>query len=212
MRINAFTKIQYGWLVVFALVLCTVSVNAQITPYTFLLDESMSGLQVRGDVLGFKLIGDRQAAFGGEMNMRLGNRIVPFRGFKIDDSLLIQLDPMNADLKNPIPGLPPVGWIHIDGITVRFTSGIVRTNAQGQFSDRKGTLEVLSGTMSGEVLGVSIDPVDLAGTSQSGLPMQGTLYQVDDIIYFDMPLSLKINNPDYNLTFTGGYYATAPVQ
>jgi len=192
--------------------LCTTPTTAQITEYTFTLDEQDSYLQVRGDVYGFKLIGDREAAFGGTFDTRLGNRIEPFRGFIIDDSFIVQLDPLDMDLKNPIPFFPPIGHISITDMTLRITTGIIMLKEDGSFTSNSGSVEVLTGTANGEFLGIPIDPVDLAGAGATNVPLAGDLYQVDDMIALELPLVLELSSDDYNLAFTGGFIATAPVQ
>ncbi|MBL1216930.1 MAG: hypothetical protein D8M59_05480 [Planctomycetes bacterium] len=191
----------------------TSSAHAQtITPYTFAVDEGVSHLQVQGTVMGFKLIGDRKAAIGGDIDARLGNNIEPFRGFKIDDSTLIQLDDINAELENPIPWLPPIGHIDVTGITARLTTGVVRLNADGTYTTNKGSLTVLSGTLSGDILGIPIAPVDLAGNGSSGLPLSGSLLQDGDFINLEVPVSVPVKTPDVNLTFSGGFFGVAAVK
>ena len=199
-------------IILVALALCTTRAAAQITPYTFTLDENSSHLQVRGDVLGFKLIGDRDAAFGGTFDTRLGNPVEPFRGFIIDDSFILQLDPYEIDIKNPIPFFPPIGHISITDISMRLTTAAIPLNQNGSFASTSGTIDILSGTASGDLLGVPFDPVDLTGNTANNLPLAGTLIQVDNLIVLDFPLSLDLSTPDFNLTFTGGFTATAPIQ
>lgn len=183
-----------------------------ITPYTFTVDEGVSHLQVSGDIMGFKLIGDRRAAIGGVIDARLGNNVEPFRGFKIDDSMLIQLDNIEADLENPIPWLPPVGHIIVTGITAQLTTGVVRLNADGSYLTQTGALFVLSGTLRGDILGIPIDPYDLAGSGSDGLPLSGSLYQEGDTVYLEIPVTVPVKTADFNLTFTGGFRGAAPVK
>jgi len=195
-----------------ALTLCTTHAAAQITPYTFTLDETLSHLQVRGDVLGFKLIGDRDAAFGGTFDTRLGNPVEPFRGFIIDNSFILQLDPYEIDIKNPIPFFPPIGHISITDISMSITTAPIPLDQNGNFVSNSGALEILSGTASGDLLGTPFDPVDLTGNGSSNLPIAGTLIQSDNLIILDLPLTLDLNTPDFNLSFTGGFTATTPIQ
>ncbi len=186
--------------------------DAQVTAYTLQIDQAASYLQVRGTVYGFALGGDRRSALGGEFSIRTGNPAEPLLGLIVDDALLAQLDPMQPTIENPIPFFPPLGELDIRDILIQISSGILPLAADGSFAGRSGAYTVLDGTISGEVLGSPIGPVDLDGNGTENAPIFGSLNVVGSEIILEVPISLRIQQSGADITVTGLIRAVAPVQ
>lgn len=186
---------------------------AQITNYDFVVDSAASKIEISGSVQGFALGGDRTASVGGVIMTRVGDPVPPFRGFIIDDSMFEQLDAMNITIRNPIPFLPPVGRILVQDIAFSLTTGIIRVDGvSGAFASTSGVVEFASGTVDVEILGSAVANIDLTGQVVPQIPVEGFLVQSGNDVVLEFPFDLVVENPDVNITLTGGVRATAPVQ
>lgn len=171
--------------------------QGQVTSYELVVDEDASSFQVSGRVYGLELGGDRRTALGGAFDIRVDRPQGPFRGFIIDDSTLLQLDALQPTLKNPIPFLPPLGELNIENVSMRLVTRVIPLNGTGAFVNF-AAIEVLSGTVSGEVLGRPIEPTDLTGTAIDRAPIAGTLVQNGDMITLTFPLEFAFDDPSTN--------------
>lgn len=189
----------------------TFAASAQVTNYALEIDDVESSIRATGTVLGFNLGGDRRAAIGGNANIRTGDPRDPFRGFIIDDGLVVQLDDIRATIENPIPFFPPLGHINIVDIVAQINSGVVRVNADGTFTSTSGAFILDSGMVTGDVFGVPIDPTDLTG-SEGPFPLVGTMVEVGPDLVLTLPLDLPVQTGPLNITITGQVVATAPLQ
>lgn len=189
----------------------TSTASAQVTKYSLEIDDVESSIRATGTVLGFRLGGDRSAAIGGMANIRTGDPREPFRGFIIDDGVVVQLDDIRATIENPIPFFPPLGRINIVDIVAQIDSGVVRVNADGSFTSTTGSFILDSGMVTGEILGSPIDPMDLTG-SEGPFPLVGTLVEVGPDLVLTLPLDLPVQSGPLNITISGQVVATAPLQ
>ncbi len=211
-RLSNLTRVCSAMVAVCLTAIATTTATAQITEYTFDLDTDASTIQIRGSVMGFALIGDREAAFDGALDLRVGNPAEPFLGFIIDDSTIIQIDPLTAKIKNPIPFFPPLGFFTIDDLTLIITSRVVHLDANGDFISNTGSMYIASGMITGELLGDPLDPVDLAGTQITPMPLVGALTQDGSIATLEFPFDMHIDTDDADVTISGGFVATTVVE
>lgn len=189
------------------------SAFAQITEYDFVIDGDASSIEVSGSVQGFGLGGDRTTNIGGMIMTRVGDPVPPFRGFIIDESLFEQLDGLNVTIKNPIPFFPPLGRVKVDNLAFNLSTGIIRVDdVTGAFASTSGVVEFISGTVDVEILGSPVANEDLTGQIVPGIPVEGFLVQEGDNVVLDFPFELVLEEPDFNITVTGGTIATAPVK
>jgi len=193
-----------------ALAVASTTASSQITAYELEIDENASFVQVRGDVFGFNLVGDRQSSIGGMLDIRTDVPNPPFQGFIIDAGTIVQLDPLVAKIDNPIPFFPPLGTARVEDVVAGLTSRIIRTEIDGSFSNlRGGSVLVDSGLVTGDVLGEPIGPIDLTGSS-GPVPLEGTLTQEGDEIVLEFPLELVFEDDLANITISGTIVARGP--
>lgn len=181
----------------------------QITPYTFTIDSSRSTFRVSGSALGLPLTGDRTAAIGGALDLRIKTTGTRIDGFIIDDSTVDQLDPLRPRIDNPIPFLPPLEEFEILNVSTQVTTGPTRTADTGAFSVTDGAIQFLGGTF--EATGVVDIPLTpLAGQGQDPVAFAGSLLVVGSTYEISLPLDFVFDNGTVRIVVEGDVVATAP--